>query len=89
MPSRNAQLNKIAANLRAARRPCFICQQPIDYSLPWDDPQAFTVEHIKPRSTHPHLVTDPGNCVSSHARCNKGRQNNPYKPGLGVLSQDY
>lgn len=89
MPSRNAALNRIAANLRAARGPCFICGQPIDYTLPHDDPDAFTVEHIHPRSSHPHLVNDPGNCVPAHARCNKARGDKAYAPSLGSLSSDW
>lgn len=89
MPSRTHALNQIAANLRAAGGPCFICGQPIDYRLPWDDPNAFTVEHIKPRATHPHLAEDPANCAPAHARCNKGRQTKPYAPSLGALSSDW
>lgn len=89
MPSKTAALHKIAANLREARGPCWICGQAIDYSLPHDDPNAFTVEHIHPRSTHPHLINDPGNAVAAHARCNKARGNKAYAPSLGALSEDW
>lgn len=89
MPSKTHALRSIAANLRAARGPCFICGMTIDYSLPHDDPDAFTVEHIHPRSTHPHLENDPGNCVPSHAKCNKSRGNRPYQPSIGSLSEDF
>jgi len=89
VPSKNHQLNKIAANLRAGCGPCGLCGQSIDYSLPHDDEMAFTIEHIHPRSTHPHLATDPGNCVSAHARCNKRRGNGAYAPSLGVVSEPF
>lgn len=89
MPSKTAALRKIAENLRLARGNCWLCGQPIDYTLPHDDDNAFTVEHIHPRSTHPHLVDDPGNCVPAHARCNKARGNKAYAPSLGSLSEDW
>lgn len=89
MPSKTHQLRKIADNLRLGRGPCWICGQPIDYSLPHDDEMAFTVEHIHPRSTHKHLENDPGNCVAAHARCNKARQDKAYAPSLGTLSEPF
>lgn len=89
MPSRNAALNKIAANLRAARPACFICGMEIDWDAPPEDPNAFTVEHVYPRSTHPHLVNDPASCRAAHARCNKGRGNRPYAPGIGEPSKNW
>lgn len=89
MPSRTPALNRIAADLKATQPPCFICGQAIDYTLPWDHRDAFTVEHIKPRSTHPHLMEDPANCVAAHARCNKGRGDRQYTASLGALSADW
>ncbi|OZF40762.1 hypothetical protein CH296_00455 [Rhodococcus sp. 14-2496-1d] len=89
MPSRNADLNRIADELKSRRPPCFICGQPIDYSLPPDHPDAFSLEHRYPRSTHPHLVTDPANCFAAHLDCNKRRGNRAYKPGLGVRSREW
>lgn len=89
MPSRNVHLDRIASELRSQRAACFICGQPIDYSLPHDDPEAFTVEHVLPRSTHPHLANDPANCRAAHASCNKRRGNQNYKPGLGIRTREW
>lgn len=78
-----------ARNLKAQRRqPCARCGQPIDYSLPWDDPGAFSVGHIKPWTTHPHLREDPGNLQPEHRRCNVSAQTST-APSLGVTSTDW
>ena len=89
MPSKTPQLIRITAELKARRGPCWICGQAIDYSLPYDDEMAFSLEHIMPRSTHPDLENDPGNCVASHSRCNKARGNKAYAPSIGVASEDF
>lgn len=67
---RGRNWNRLKANLRAQHRPCCICGQPIDYTLRWPDPQCFTVQHIKPWSTHPHLREDPANLDAAHLSCN-------------------
>ncbi|QXQ14860.1 HNH endonuclease [Skermania piniformis] len=96
MGSKNSRaLREIDRTLRARQGPCWICGHPIDYTRPYHredgtcDPDAFTIEHIHPRSTHPHLEHDPGNCVPAHARCNKQRGNRPYHPNLGTPTQDW
>ncbi|MFI9537467.1 HNH endonuclease [Nocardia fusca] len=91
MPSKDsAALRQIARSLKLRRaQPCFICRQPIDYRLPHDDPEAFTVEHIKPRSTHPHLELEPSNCAPAHASCNKSRGNSEVVYGLGRTSEQW
>jgi 5-methylcytosine-specific restriction endonuclease McrA len=94
MPSPHAgrttrRFKLLARKLRAARRPCWLCGQPIDYSLPRDDPQAFTVDHALPRSTHPHLAEEPTNLRAAHARCNKSRGTTDPKPGIGSTSRDW
>lgn len=65
--------------------PCVICQMPIDYSLRKPHKQAVTVQHIKPRSTHPHLTWEPSNWGPAHADCNSSAGNGPAL-GLGVTS---
>ena len=90
MPSKSTTAaRQIADSLKQRRaQPCIICRQKIDYDLPHDDPEAFTVEHIKPRSTHPHLAFEPSNCAPAHAKCNKSKGNRD-QPGLGVRSKDW
>lgn len=89
MPSKNHSLRKIGEQLKAQRRPCCICHQPIDYSLPHDHPEAFTIEHRFPRSTHPHLESDPANCDAAHASCNKRRGTTPYEKTAWVTAEEW
>lgn len=89
-PARRTRRQKrLAANLKAQRRDCWLCSLPIDYDLPPDDDMAFSVDHVKPWSTHPELREDPGNLAAAHARCNKQRGNKPPPLGLGLLSRTW
>lgn len=80
---------KLVANLRAARRPCWICGQPIDYHLRYPDPASFSADHAAPLSTHPHLAEDPGNLRASHLRCNTTRGARAPQPTLGTNSRNW
>lgn len=80
---------KLKANLRAQRRPCWLCGQPINYDLPADDPESFSVDHMKPRSTHPHLAEDPSNLGATHLRCNKSRGVREPQPTIGATSRNW
>lgn len=73
---------------KAKRLPCYHCGQPIDYDKPYPHPDSFTADHLKPKTRYPELAEDPGNVVSSHARCNwsKGDREH-YSAGLGGLSE--
>lgn len=90
MSNRSTRLmRKLKAAQRAKRLPCWLCGQPINYSLPHDDPNSFSYDHIEPWSTHPDLRFDPANGASAHLRCNKSRGNRKPSPGLGLLSQQW
>lgn len=80
---------RLRANLRRQGRPCSICHQPIDYGARWPDPESFTVEHVKPLSTHPHLAEDPGNLDAAHLGCNSARGNRRPPPPLGQTSSTW
>jgi 5-methylcytosine-specific restriction endonuclease McrA len=101
MAGRNAgrsgrRWRQLAATVRARETHCYWCGMPIDWTIPRRDPQgrdnndSGSVEHIHPRSTHPHLAEDPGNLAASHLGCNRhagvGRDN---VVELGVTSQDW
>jgi 5-methylcytosine-specific restriction endonuclease McrA len=78
----------VAANQRAKHLPCFLCGQPIDYSLEWPDPGSFSADHLRPWAHNPELRYDPGNVVSAHLRCNQSKGDRTNKrPQLGLLSQ--
>lgn len=77
-------------------RPCWLCGQPIDYTLPWQDPttgtindDAFELDHLYPRSTHPDLAEDPGNYRPSHRACNRARSNHMPTPGIGATTRHW
>lgn len=69
---------RLKADVYARRRPCCRCGQPIDYGLPYRDPDTGTVNpdsksvdhYPHPLSTHPHLAEDPANLAAAHLRCN-------------------
>lgn len=88
------RFRRIAANLRNQHRPCCICNKPIRYDLDWPDPLSFSVEHLKPWSTHPHLREDPDNLDAAHLGCNSARGNNVRRTRklntqLGQRSRDW
>lgn len=74
-------------DLRARREVCWLCGQPIDYSLPPGEPDSFSKDHVKPWSLYPELREDPANLRASHLRCNQSRGNREAPPGLGLLSR--
>jgi 5-methylcytosine-specific restriction endonuclease McrA len=80
---------RLARELRAKRLPCWLCGEAIDYTLPHDDDMAFSVDHIKPWSTHPELREDPANLAAAHQKCNKQRGSKPPPLGLGLLSRQW
>lgn len=45
---RTAQRDKDRARIRATQANCHICGEPINYQLPWTDPQSFVVDHVIP-----------------------------------------
>lgn len=52
---------------------CWLCPQPIDYTLKWPHPESFTVDHAKPVSKFPELADDPLNFRPAHLVCNQMR----------------
>lgn len=88
-PSRSdPRWRALRAQQKAKRLPCWLCGQPIDYSKDYPHPDSFTADHIKPWARYPELRLDPGNVVSSHARCNWSKNDNEHHTaGLGGLSE--
>ena len=66
---------RLRAQVRARREPCWICGQPIDYDLPAGHPKSFEADHILPRSMHPESAMDPKNLRAAHKGCNSRRGN--------------
>lgn len=74
---------KVRAWLRAQGRPCHICGQPIDYSLPAGNPMSFEVDEIVPVSRGGSPI-DAGNVAPAHRICNERRGNRPIRRGAGT-----
>lgn len=75
---------------------CWLCNQPIDYSIPWRDPytghvndDAFELDHLYPRSKHPELAEDPAAYRPSHRACNRQRSNKLSLTGLGTPTRQW
>ena len=56
--------------LRAMQNPCALCGQPIDYSLPADNPMSFEADHIIPIKLGGH-PSDLANLQATHKICNR------------------
>lgn len=68
--------------------PCWICGQPIDYSVKRSSTDnAWEGDHYHPRSTHPLLVNEPSNIRPAHRKCNRARQAKAGKTDLGSTSR--
>ncbi len=78
---------RLCAQIRSERRPCWLCGQRIDYSLPAGHPDSFTVDHVKPRSLCPEGAEDYANLAAAHMRCNSSRGNANPMPSLGSVSR--
>lgn len=63
---------KLKARLRAEGRPCHICGQPIDYSLPPGTPWSFEADHVVPRARG-GAVLDYGTSTRRTASATRGR----------------
>lgn len=63
--------------VRRLGKPCCICGQPIDYTLPASHPMSFTLEHKVSQKMAPELAFDPANHDAAHRSCNskKGTTN--------------
>ena len=76
---------KLRAWLKAQGRPCHICGQAIDYSLPAGDPLSFEVDEIVPVSKGGDPL-DRSNVAAAHRICNQRRGNRDIGPKLSTAS---
>jgi 5-methylcytosine-specific restriction endonuclease McrA len=79
MSTRNTTLrDKHRAIIARHRPPCHICGQPIDYTLPHDDPDSYVVDHLTPLDRGGTDTLD--NKGAAHRRCNRAKSNKPHAP---------
>lgn len=69
--------------------PCWLDGKPIDYSLPKDHPDSWSLDHALPVVDHPELAIDPANFRPAHLDCNKRRGNDEPFIRLGVPSESW
>lgn len=55
--------------IAARKPPCHICGQPIDYTLPHEDPMAFVVDHVIPLAKGGR--DELPNKAAAHKACNR------------------
>lgn len=59
---------------RKARAVCWVCGQPIDYSLaPSSADTSWEPDHVQPVHMRPDLELDLNNIKASHRACNRAR----------------
>lgn len=62
---------------------CWICLAPVDFGAPPRTRWSKSVDHIKPVTSHPHLVLVRSNLRLAHVGCNSRKSNLPavtYEP---------
>ena len=64
--------HKLKAHTRKHRTPCWICNRPIDTTLPPTHARSFTADHIKQLKDGGHLM---GPLLPAHRDCNARRGN--------------
>lgn len=73
----------------ANQEPCWLCGMDINYAIKWPDPEAWELDHLYPRSTHPEHAEDPTNFKHSHSACNNRRSNKMPEGGIGNTSEEW
>jgi 5-methylcytosine-specific restriction endonuclease McrA len=66
---------------------CWLCGQPIDYSLKYPHPQSWSLDHAIPVKDNPALTLNSSNFRSSHITCNRRRGSDDPDIDLGVPSE--
>lgn len=78
---------------RANEEPCWLCGDPIDYSL-LDSKDTTNdgypeMDHVLPVAKFPQHAADPANVKPSHRLCNGLRSDSMTASGTGQTSQDW
>lgn len=85
----------LVQRVRARDRVCYRCRQPIDWSVPYRDPEtgevnpdSGSVDHVVPLSIRPDLAEDLANLAAAHLQCNQAAgAKTAQSGGLGVASE--
>ncbi|MCI0635560.1 MAG: HNH endonuclease [Actinobacteria bacterium] len=66
-------IRRLRERVRREEPICWICGRPIDPHLRAPHPWSFSVDHLRPVSTHPELELDRSNCRAAHRLHNQQR----------------
>lgn len=89
---RTRRFRALAKLLRSKGHPCWLCTEPIDYTLSHEDLRAFSVDHKEPKSKRPDLAEVYSNLRAAHRECNDKKGAGEYTPQgrlLGRLSESW
>lgn len=91
-PDRSSQRYKdlrtsYRADCERNTKPCWLCSDPINYTLPKEHPEAFNLDHAIPVRERPDLLCDPANFRPSHKVCNERRGDDEPTIDLGDPSE--
>jgi len=71
---KSARWRKLCEEVKRETAPiCWRCGGWIDLELSGRNPMGWSGDHIKPRSTHPHLTFVKSNIRPAHMKCNSAR----------------
>lgn len=68
-------------------KPCWLCNEEINYQLRSPHPQSFTLDHIITVKDNPALLSEPNNFAAAHRTCNEERGTDAPKLDLGECSE--
>lgn len=78
---------------REREEPCWLCGDPIDYSLldtkDTENDGYPEVDHVLPLSKFPQYAADKANMKMTHRLCNNTRSASMTSDGIGRTSQDW
>lgn len=90
---RSRRYKKLKADFRADCKrdgaECWLCNEPIDYSLVSPHPDSFSVDHAIPIVERPDLAEDVANFRPAHLDCNKKRGAGAAHTDIGEASEDW
>lgn len=71
-PRDSAQRKRHRQAIARSRPACWICGNPVDYSLKWPDPMCFVVDHVLPLAKGGS--DDISNKKAAHNTCNSKKR---------------
>jgi 5-methylcytosine-specific restriction endonuclease McrA len=90
------RFKQLRKQIRATETRCYRCGMPIDWTIPYRDPDSGiinpdsgTVEHIQALSKNPLLAEDRGNLGASHWSCNLRAGDRDEQPTLGTAHREW